>query len=112
MTAHVGVLIALCMTLIGMAAALWLGLRGRRRAEAERSNERAAQRVAVDRRTRSRFLLPALLFVLFNAVTVIFFAWAPVFRVLGWSGVGAMVMFATPIFVGLAYQWRMRALEW
>ncbi len=112
MTAHVGVVIAFCMTVLGVLVALWLGVRGGRAAGDTVPAPEPPARERIDRRARSRFLLPALLLVLFNATTVVFFAWGPVFRTLGWSGVAAMIMFAMPIFVGVAYQWRMRALEW
>ena len=111
MTVHTGVLIVLCAAVAIAAGTVWVTRASRRRA-ANALAEEAPHEAPVERRGRGRFLLPALLFVLFNAVTVVFFAWGPVFRALGWSGIGTIAAFTLPILVGLAYQWRMRALEW
>ncbi len=71
MTVHTGVLIVLCAAVAIAAGTVWVTRASRRRA-ANTLAEEAPHEAPVERRGRGRFLLPALLFVLFNAVTVVF----------------------------------------
>ncbi len=59
-----------------------------------------------------KFYLTAILFVVFDVEVVFMYPWAVVFRRLGWIGLAEMVVFIAILGVGLAYVWRVGALEW
>lgn len=59
-----------------------------------------------------RFYLVAILFILFDLETAFFLPWAIVFRHIGWTGFGAMMIFLGILIVGFIYEWRRGALEW
>lgn len=54
----------------------------------------------------------AILFVIFDVTVVFLYPWVVHFRVLGWSGMAAMLVFVSVLGLGLAYAWRKKALEW
>jgi NADH-quinone oxidoreductase subunit A len=59
-----------------------------------------------------KFYLVAMLFILFDIEVVFMYPWAVIFRRLGWFGLGEMAVFVAVLGVGLAYIWRVGALEW
>ena len=59
-----------------------------------------------------KFYLVAILFVLFDVEIIFLFAWASVFRDLGWYGVGAVAIFTLLIAETLGYVWKRGALDW
>jgi NADH-quinone oxidoreductase subunit A len=59
-----------------------------------------------------QFYLIAMLFVIFDLEAVFIFAWAIVVREAGWLGFWAMTIFMGILFVALAYEWRVGALDW
>lgn len=59
-----------------------------------------------------KFYLTAILFVVFDIEVVFMYPWAVVFRRLGWMGLGEMAVFVAVLAVGLAYVWRVGALDW
>jgi NADH-quinone oxidoreductase subunit A len=59
-----------------------------------------------------KFYLTAILFVVFDIEVVFMYPWAVVFRRLGWFGLAEMAVFIAVLGVGLAYIWRVGALEW
>ncbi len=59
-----------------------------------------------------KFYLTAILFVVFDIEVVFMYPWAVVFRQLGWAGLAEMAVFVAVLAVGLAYVWRVGALEW
>ncbi|MEW6272754.1 MAG: NADH-quinone oxidoreductase subunit A [Thermodesulfobacteriota bacterium] len=59
-----------------------------------------------------KFYLVAILFVVFDVEVVFMYPWAVVFRRLGWMGLAEMGAFVAVLGVGLAYVWRVGALEW
>ena len=59
-----------------------------------------------------KFYLTAILFVVFDIEVVFMYPWAVVFRRLGWAGLGEMAVFVAVLAVGLAYVWRVGALDW
>lgn len=59
-----------------------------------------------------KFYLTAILFVVFDVEVVFMYPWAVVFRRLGWIGLAEMAVFIAVLGVGLAYVWRVGALEW
>lgn len=74
----------------------------------------SGERPLVSARSRFavKFYLVAMLFLLFDLEAVFFYPWGALFPELGWHGLGAMAVFAVPLVVGLAYEWRKGALEW
>ncbi len=59
-----------------------------------------------------RYYFYALLFVIFDVVTVFIYPWAVNIRTVDWSGFVAMLVFVAILFAGLAYAWKKKALEW
>lgn len=64
------------------------------------------------RRFAIKFYLVAILFIVFDVEVVFMYPWAVVFRQLGWAGLAEMSVFVAVLAVGLAYVWRVGALEW
>jgi NADH-quinone oxidoreductase subunit A len=63
-------------------------------------------------RFSAQFYLVAMLFVIFDLEAVFLVAWAVAFRQVGWVGYVGAVAFVGVLGVGLAYEWRMGALDW
>ncbi|MDP3921612.1 MAG: NADH-quinone oxidoreductase subunit A [Candidatus Omnitrophota bacterium] len=61
---------------------------------------------------RIQFYIYALIFVIFDVETVFIYPWAVSFKKLGMSGFVPMIFFLLILLVGLAYEWRKKALEW
>lgn len=59
-----------------------------------------------------KFYLTAILFIVFDVEVVFMYPWAVVFRRLGWPGLVEMAVFVLVLGVGLAYVWKVGALEW
>ena len=59
-----------------------------------------------------RYYLVAVFFILFDIEAVIVFAWAIVFRELGWPGYMAAALFIITLFLGLVYVWKLGGLSW
>ena len=59
-----------------------------------------------------KFYLVAILFIVFDIEVVFMYPWAVIFRDLGWPGLIEMGVFVGILTVGLAYVWRVGALEW
>ena len=59
-----------------------------------------------------KFYLTAILFIVFDVEVVFMYPWAVVFRQLGWFGLAEMATFVVVLGVGLAYVWKVGALEW
>jgi NADH-quinone oxidoreductase subunit A len=59
-----------------------------------------------------KFYLVAMLFVIFDLEAVFLVAWAVAFREVGWPGYLGALVFTGILVAGLAYEWRMGALEW
>lgn len=63
-------------------------------------------------RLSMHFYLVAMLFVLFDLEVVYLIAWAIAWDSVGWSGYWGLLVFVGILTVGLAYEWRMGALDW
>lgn len=59
-----------------------------------------------------RYYFYALLFVIFDVVTVFIYPWAVNIRRVDWFGFFAMLVFVAILLAGLAYAWKKKALEW
>lgn len=58
------------------------------------------------------FYLVALVFIVFDALTVFLFPWALVLRALGWTALVPMVVFLGILLLGWAYAYREGVLAW
>lgn len=59
-----------------------------------------------------KFYVVGILFLLFDVEAIFLFAWAALFRDLGFFGFAEMSLFIAILVVGLVYVWRKGALEW
>ncbi|RJS91328.1 NADH-quinone oxidoreductase subunit A [Salinisphaera sp. Q1T1-3] len=60
----------------------------------------------------AKFYLVAIIFVLFDLEVVFIFSWAIAAPELGWTGYEALLTFLFDLALGLAYAWRIGALDW
>ena len=63
-------------------------------------------------RMSSKFYLMAMFFVIFDLEAVFVYAWAVAAREAGWAGYIEMLVFLAILVAGLAYLWRIGALDW
>jgi NADH-quinone oxidoreductase subunit A len=59
-----------------------------------------------------RFYLVAISFILFDLEASFLFPWAVSLEYTGWAGWIGMVIFLGILAIGLAYEWKMGALDW
>ncbi|WP_432200377.1 NADH-quinone oxidoreductase subunit A [Erythrobacter sp. W53] len=59
-----------------------------------------------------RFYLVAISFILFDLEASFLFPWAVSLEHTGWTGWFGMVIFLGILAIGLAYEWKMGALDW
>lgn len=59
-----------------------------------------------------KYYLMAILFVIFDLEAAFIFAWAVAFPQLDWLAYGEIVIFVGVLLAGLAYLWRVGALDW
>ncbi|MEX0342489.1 MAG: NADH-quinone oxidoreductase subunit A [Erythrobacter sp.] len=59
-----------------------------------------------------KFYLVAISFLLFDLEASFLFPWAVSLEYTGWTGWIAMVIFLGILAIGLAYEWKMGALDW
>lgn len=59
-----------------------------------------------------KYLMTAILFVLFDVEVIFFYPYAVNFRALQWEGFLALLMFVVIFLLGFTYIWKKGALEW
>lgn len=59
-----------------------------------------------------RFYLVAILFIIFDLEAAFLFPWAVSLKDIGWTGWISMMIFLGELALGLAYAWKMGALDW
>ncbi|MCL2309445.1 MAG: NADH-quinone oxidoreductase subunit A [Proteobacteria bacterium] len=59
-----------------------------------------------------RYYLVAILFILFDLELIFLLPWAVALQEIGVAGFVAMLFFLALLGLGLAYEWRRKALEW
>lgn len=59
-----------------------------------------------------RFYLVAISFIIFDLEAAFLFPWAVSLGLTGWAGWGGMMVFLSILAIGLAYEYKMGALEW
>ena len=60
----------------------------------------------------TQFYMVALLFILFDVEIIFMFPWAINFKLLGWFGFTAMILFILILAIGFLYEWKKGGLEW
>lgn len=63
-------------------------------------------------RLHAGFYLIAMFFVIFDVEAIFLYAWAIAVREAGWAGYIEMLVFIGVLLAGLAYIWRLGALDW
>ncbi len=63
-------------------------------------------------RLSARFYLIAMFFVIFDVEALFLYAWAIAVREAGWAAYVEALVFIGILLAGLAYLWRLGALEW
>ena len=63
-------------------------------------------------KTRVRFYLTAILFILFDVEAIFLYLWAKSFGALGWFGVVEIAVFIGILMVGYVYAVKRGALDW
>ena len=102
--------IAICLTMIGLAAVL--GGRAWGRAK-NKPFESGVESVGSARlRFSAKFYLVAMFFVIFDVEALYLFAWAISVREVGWVGFIEASVFIVLLLVGLIYLARIGALDW
>lgn len=61
---------------------------------------------------RVQYYIFALVFVIFDVETIFIYPWAVSFRQLPPEAFGAMIVFIGVLFLGLAYEWKKKTLDW
>jgi NADH-quinone oxidoreductase subunit A len=59
-----------------------------------------------------KYLMTAILFVLFDVEVIFFYPYATIFKEMGWQGFSAMLMFVAVFLIGFYYVLRKGAFEW
>jgi NADH-quinone oxidoreductase subunit A len=59
-----------------------------------------------------RFYLVAILFIIFDLEAAFLFPWAVSLPEIGWAGWATMMVFLAELAIGLAYAWKVGALDW
>ena len=59
-----------------------------------------------------RFYLVAILFIIFDLEAAFLFPWAVSLDLTGWAGWATMMVFLGELAIGLAYAWKVGALDW
>ena len=59
-----------------------------------------------------RFYLVAILFIIFDLEAAFLFPWAVSLDLTGWAGWTTMMVFLGELAIGLAYAWKVGALDW
>jgi NADH-quinone oxidoreductase subunit A len=104
---------AVLAVVVGMVAVSYvLGQRHVERATGEPYESGVVSTGSAQIRFSAKFYLVAMLFVIFDLEAVFLVAWAIAFREVGWPGYVGMLVFLLILVAGLAYEWRMGALEW
>jgi NADH-quinone oxidoreductase subunit A len=62
-------------------------------------------------RVSVRFYIVAMVFVVFDLEAVFLYAWAVAIPELGWAGLAEATVFVAVLLAGLAYLWRLGALD-
>ena len=108
---YIALVIGLCAVMLGLSYVL-----GERTPYSKATNdpyESGILHVGMARfRMSAKFYLMAMFFVIFDLEAVFVYAWAVSAREAGWAGYIEMLVFLAILVAGLAYLWRVGALNW
>ncbi|BBP82955.1 NADH-quinone oxidoreductase subunit A [Pseudomonas sp. No.21] len=102
--------IGLCAFMLGVSSLL--GSRAHGRAKNEPFESGMLPTGSARLRLSAKFYLVAMLFVIFDVEALFLFAWAVSVRESGWAGLIEATIFIAILLAGLAYLWRIGALDW
>jgi NADH-quinone oxidoreductase subunit A len=100
----------LCGAMLGIS--YFIGARNRGRAGKEPFESGIVSMGSARLRLSSKFYLVAMFFVIFDVEALFLYAWAIVVRESGWSGFIEIAIFIIVLLAGLAYIWKVGALDW
>ena len=107
---YFGLLVLTAAAMLGLS---WvLGERHKERATGQPYECGLAATGSARLRFPADFYLVGMFFVIFDLETLFLVAWAIAIRQAGWAGYVEMLLFVGVLAVGLAYLWRIGALEW
>lgn len=89
-----------------------LGQRHRERATTEPYESGIAATGTARVRFDIKFYLVAVFFLIFDLEAAFLYAWAVAVRETGWAGYAGILVFTGVLAAGLAYLWRLGALDW
>lgn len=108
---YIALVLGLCVVMLGLSALL--GERTRYTKATLEPYESGIVHVGNARfRMPAKFYLMAMFFVIFDLEAVFVYAWAVSAREAGWPGYVEMLVFLGVLVAGLAYLWRIGALDW
>lgn len=99
-----------CAAMIGVSALL--GGRTHGRAKTEPFESGIVSTGSAQLRLPAKFYLVAMFFVIFDVEALYLYAWAVSLRENGWPGFIEATIFILILVAGLAYLWRIGALQW
>lgn len=106
---YFALVLAVVLGMLGLSH--FLGQRHRERATDEPYESGIPPTGSARLRFDVRFYLVAMFFVIFDLEAAFLFAWAVAFRQAGWPGYFEAIVFVGVLLAGLAYLWRMGALD-
>jgi NADH-quinone oxidoreductase subunit A len=104
------VLALLCAAMLGIS--YFTGSRNRGRAGMEPFESGIVSVGNARLRLSSKFYLVAVFFVVFDVEALFLYAWAISVRENGWPGLIEITVFIFVLLAGLAYLWKVGALDW
>jgi NADH-quinone oxidoreductase subunit A len=104
------VIAILCVAMLGIS--YFIGARNRGRASKEPFESGIVSVGSARLRLSSKFYLVAMFFVIFDVEALFLYAWAITVRESGWSGFIEITIFIAVLLAGLAYIWKVGALDW
>lgn len=104
------VIVLLCTFMLGVS--FFLGGRYRGRAKNDPFESGVVSVGGARMRISAKFYLVAMFFVIFDVEALFLYVWAISVRETGWAGFVEVCVFVFVLLAGLAYIWRIGALDW
>ena len=103
-------IVVIVAAMLGLSSVL--GQRHRERATAEPYESGIASTGTARGQFNIKFYLVAVFFLIFDLEAAFLYAWAVAVRETGWAGYVEVLAFTGVLAAGLAYLWRLGALDW
>jgi len=107
---YVAAIVVIVASMLGLSYVL--GQRHRERATTEPYESGVASTGAARGHFDIKFYLVAVFFLIFDLEAAFLYAWAVAVRETGWAGYVEVLVFTSVLAAGLAYLWRLGALDW